>query len=824
MKRILGIDLGTVHSCVAIPSDDEEGKAMVVKDDMGRSTIPSVVMQGKDSKYVVGHLAKQRIGTKKKPVAFVKRYMGKDHQVDLGDERVTPEFVSAQILKYLAELAQKQVGEEFKQVVITIPARFELPGQQATVEAARLAGLEVLTTMPEPVAAALAYGLQDEEDDVVIFCYDLGGGTFDATIMKKDPELGIDVLAFDGDPQLGGYNFDKILATWILNKLQETYSLDIDWEKEDDQLIFQKLMMIAEQAKKELSDHEEYVIHKEEVFEDHDGEPVEIDLTITRQEFEDLISTLAADTISISLRAVSKAKLTSKDIDRVIMVGGSSRIPMISRILAKEFACAPQLVDPDTIVARGAAIKAGSMTGNITEGIEFLSDLPKSCPLERFDIFAKVSSPDPGDLRVQLERDDGGYEAETTTAANGNFEFHGIELLEEENNTFELIVGDSDKPRVRYSFAVQQNSEKIPESNVGNVNFITQDVSLMISTGFCPVFREGESIPKECQVTLKSIQDNEMFLRFDVYNGNQYIGEVFIDNIQPGLPAESEILVNIAITDDLKVNGTATLVKTGQSASFSFRIPKPKQMNVDELRINLTILQEEFAEVLESVQDVIAKMEFMSKGERLIKQLDNEFAHQPCDDTKIQRLISELKTLIQEISVIDIMTPSFKVFEDLLADARQKAAAVEKENEKARMSNFPAVLNGIEEFGRESFSSKNKKAWAGANEQVAKVMSDINFLIHEKLIKEIPPEIMADYMRKELEDTLGNVRTQLKKALDGPRGGNYRRFEPELDKLIREFNMISLDDPQAAIRTGQKLFGQTRSLAERIKLAGETKM
>jgi actin-like ATPase involved in cell morphogenesis len=805
----MGIDLGTTNSCVAIPTDEEGGPdIMVVTDSHGRFTIPSVVYKTAEGEYLVGSKAKQKMGSRPEPVAFVKRYMGKDHRVKLRDEDLTPEQVSAIILRHLKSLVKERLGDEITQAVITIPARFELPGQQATVEAARLAGIEVLTTMPEPVAAALAYGLQDADDKLKIFCYDLGGGTFDATVMTKNPETGIEVLAFDGDAHLGGYNFDTEFAKWILQQLNRKYSLKLDWENPNDLAIFQKLMRVAEAAKIELTKEPEYTISEKEIFEDHEGEVVDIELEITRGKYEEMILPMIEQTLEISERAIAKAGLTPDQIDRVILVGGSSRMPMVKRLLAERLKCSPELADPDRIVARGAAIKAGTMVGGRVEGLVFLTEVPKICALESFDIHAQVTLENCAGARVNLQREDGGYKSQTVTDSEGKFGFTDVELMEEEENHFELTVGDPASPLLTHKLVVVQHPESV-ETDLGSTNFVTQDISLVLANGLEPVFVEGKRIPDETTNVMKTLgtqSDDQTFAVFKVCHGNHELGEVRFPDLPPGLPKHSEILVGISLNDKLEVSGRAAMVRTNQTINFVFRIPKPKLPDIGEMEQRYKQLKNDFSDAIEHIGDNTLKMKNYGEGQRKMREIEAEFANRPADLPKLFRLIDEFGVFIGLLAKIDVLEPPWANFQSRLEDTRHKAKQAEGSFEKARRANFRAAIDGVERFGDKAYQEKNKEAWQHANQQIERIASQIMGILQEEevemaqnMIGALPPEQRAAIFRERLQQQL--------LELDSIIGANPRldRRKPKLRELINELNRVNTNQPEKAFETMMRI-------------------
>ncbi len=827
-KPIMGIDLGTTNSCVAIPTDAEgEAGVVVVTDDFDRFTTPSVVWITEEGDYVVGHRAKLKMGTEPPPIAFIKHYMGKDHRVRLRDEALSPEQVSARILMHLRNLVKERLGDDIDQAVITIPARFELAGQQATVEAARRAGLDVLTTMPEPVAAALAYGLQDAEDNLKIFCYDLGGGTFDATVMTKDPESGVEVMAFDGDPHLGGYHFDKLLAQWVLERLNQKYALDMDWEDRKDQIIFQKLMHLAEKAKIALSTDPEYTILQPEAFEDHNGEPVDIRIDITRKIYETLVEELVERTMDISEQAITRAGLTPDQVDRVIMVGGSSRIPLAQRRLAERLSCSPELSDPDRIVARGAAIKAGTMVGSRVQGLIFLSEIPRTCALDTFDIFGQVTLEPHANLAVYLERHDGDYDAETITDEEGTFRFIDVELMEETENGFDITIGSRDEPLLSHSFEVIQQPDAV--ETVLETNFVTQTISLMLASGMHPVLEEGARIPADTTnkiVPLYTQWEGQTSAKFDVYQGNHNLGEVRLDGLPPGLQPNSEVLAKLSLGDDLVVSVTATLVKNSQMAQASFKIPRPKLPSVEELSETFSRLRDEFADAIETIHDNMLKMKHYGEGQRYIKEITQILESKPCDLPHLYSRIDEFAVFIMKLGKIDVLEPSWDAFLDKIEAARNNARMAEERFEKAKRARFEEAIDGAESFGRQAYQDRNKKAWKHANERINQILEQIEDMNNEVLrmqYQEMYQQLSSEqqeYVRQQQAEKFCQYLHGRIVALDAEISASPEtaRFKPEVQTLVHEVNTLNPVQPDQTFTKGRKIEAKIDELEKKIRV------
>ena len=372
MGKIIGIDLGTTNSCVAVL---EAGAPKVIPNPEGGRTTPSVVSFKKGEK-IVGDSAKRQAITNPDTISSIKRLMGTSKKVELAGKKYTPEEVSAMILSYMKDYAEDYLGEKVTEAVITVPAYFNDAQRQATKNAGKIAGLDVKRIINEPTAAALAYGLEKEEGQTILV-YDLGGGTFDVSILELGDGV-FEVKSTNGNNKLGGDDFDKKIIDYIVKEFKKENDIDL----EDDKMAMQRLKEVAEKAKKDLSGMKETQISAPFIAKDEDGEPVHLDMTLTRAKFEDLIRDLVESTIDPVKKALKDAKMTKKDIDKVILVGGSTRIPMVYDLIKEELGQEPSReVNPDEVVACGAAIQGGVIAGDVQD-IVLLDVTPLSLGVE----------------------------------------------------------------------------------------------------------------------------------------------------------------------------------------------------------------------------------------------------------------------------------------------------------------------------------------------------------------------------------------------------------------------------------------------------------
>ena len=372
MSKIIGIDLGTTNSCVSVL---EAGEAKVIPNPEGGRTTPSVVSFKKGEK-IVGEAAKRQALTNPNTVSSIKRLMGTNEKVELEGKKYTPEEISAMILGYLKEYAERYLGEKVDKAVITVPAYFNDAQRQATKNAGKIAGLEVERIINEPTAAALAYGLEKDHSGTILV-YDLGGGTFDVSILELGDGV-FEVKSSAGNGHLGGDDFDNRIVEYLVSEFKKENGVDLSKDK----MAMQRLKESAEKAKKELSGVVSTQISAPFIAKGDDGEPLHLDITLSRAKFEDLIRDLVEETIPPVRDALKEAKLSASDINKVILVGGSTRIPMVYDLVKKELGKEPSReVNPDEVVSLGAAIQGGVLTGDVND-IVLLDVTPLSLGLE----------------------------------------------------------------------------------------------------------------------------------------------------------------------------------------------------------------------------------------------------------------------------------------------------------------------------------------------------------------------------------------------------------------------------------------------------------
>ncbi|MMZ44094.1 Chaperone protein DnaK [compost metagenome] len=373
MSKVIGIDLGTTNSCVAVM---EGGEAVVIPNPEGARTTPSVVGFKKDGERTVGETAKrQAITNPDRTIMSIKRHMGTNHKENIDGKEYSAQEISAMILQKLKADAEAYLGQTVSQAVITVPAYFNDGQRQATKDAGKIAGLEVLRIVNEPTAAALAYGMEKSEDQTILV-YDLGGGTFDVSILELGDGF-FEVKATSGDNKLGGDDFDQVIIDYLVNEFKKDQGIDLSKDK----AAVQRLKDAAEKAKKELSGVLTTTISLPFITV-ADGVPQHLELNLTRAKFEELSEGLVERTLGPTRQAMKDAGMSASDIDKIVLVGGSTRIPAVQEAIKKLTGKEPHKgVNPDEVVALGAAVQAGVLTGDVKD-VVLLDVTPLSLGIE----------------------------------------------------------------------------------------------------------------------------------------------------------------------------------------------------------------------------------------------------------------------------------------------------------------------------------------------------------------------------------------------------------------------------------------------------------
>jgi molecular chaperone DnaK (HSP70) len=737
---VVGIDLGTTYSVIATPQKFE-GKYFeavrgitIIKDKYTRRITPSVVAVDRQGNLLVGHKAKNRAGQKPEPIMFVKLSMGEARQFTLGERSVQPEDVSAEILRYLKTMAEEQMGEEIEEAVITVPAYFTTLQRQKTKEAGELAGLRVGKILHEPVAAALTYCYDDTRDPLTIMTYDLGGGTFDVAILKKEGGV-FEIKAFDGDRYLGGYNFDAKLVRWIIDHLNKDYQLDITADSPE----WRKLMVLAETAKIKLSSYESFeLLEQDSGIVDNNDETVSLEIEITRDTFEHLIDDYISETIRLCRQAMKKAnpRITPQEIDEIVMVGGSSRIPLISKRLEAEFGRKPRLIDPDLCVAVGAAIMARQLGRRI--GPLKLGYIPESTTLASVQITGILEPteelPNIVGCTVILTPADNSLSREEPIRENGGFVFPQVPLAAGVSNGFTLRVEDALGGEIlTHRFVIQREvGETQVQTTETLADILSKPISIKTVSGLHTVAPERTRLPYEAQIPAQTTsQIGEV--RIPIYEDVYQIGEIVVESIPTDLRIGSQVDITLSLRTDFFIEGRAYIPAAKAEGRTTIQIQPVKVKSIEDLREQYLELSRQAKESLDQAD----RGQAFSLAPQLKRALaaSQKLLYEDRDPTlaKAQGLLAEVETLIQQLSSIWRPDPHPERFEGTKKEIEEELLPeLYTLKPAASDGTYEGRLKAIINQGKKALDDKQEAMWAEANRQLDDLHDLIVSVIEEE--------------------------------------------------------------------------------------------
>jgi actin-like ATPase involved in cell morphogenesis len=818
-----GIDLGTTNSCIYIV-DGDAGR--LISDDLGNATFPSVVHAGGDGRRSVGHLARNHMGELPAPVVAVKRLMGTNETVLLGRERKTPVEVSALILAFLKELAESRTSGAIDRAVVTVPAYFSHIQRQQTDEAGRLAGFREVVTLLEPVAAALAYSLATEKETLRIFVYDLGGGTFDATVLEKDAHGGISVLAFGGDPFLGGEDVDARLARRLLSRLQERgYHLDLELDKPEDASRFQRLRFWAELAKRELSAKDEVSLIRQALFEDQNGETVDLDVTLSRRELEECAADLIERSMEASLATLDKAGIARDSFDEIVMVGGMSRMPLAQRRLAELFGRQPQVVDPDLIVARGAAIKAREIFGEqevASSGLRLELRYPSRTDQSRVRIGGRFDRPLTGHTVYLLNDRE---ERSQDLACSDRFTFEEVALAPESENLFTLAVEDAAAHPVleRQVKIVHDPACRPIVRSPGSV--VTRPIQVRTLDGLSPLFLANTALPFTASCPFETA-DQSGSIVVPIWEDNHEVARLEIRDLPPGLKVGTPVVVDLEAHSDYRILATARIPDLDRSATVDFRIAP-----VDTTRLSPDVVRDELQALRETAsqagaecpaQEALAMFEVKLQG--LTAEIEVELTEPQPNRARLHDKLGEVRALIDWLPAPEKevrLEPPFDEFSELLTGLLTGAI----KNGHPRLAEARALADTLREQARRAWEARDPIAWRRVNDQVPVIFEMLRPAPEEEVLS-----LAAWFLREQIPELeqaarggqgrkIQALRSEVERCFLGMKSGTIdprdavarlaRLYVEEIQPLRRQLGLTPAAAPQMSVPSGDGLLRQT---------------
>lgn len=825
MSDVIGIDLGTTNSCVAVPeSADIPNKehllatrrlipsagALVIADAKKAQTTPSAVWVDQNGNVVVGSRAKEmaKIESVPPPALFFKRAMGTDQEVTAGYRKMTPEEASAHVLAHLKGIAEEVLGKPVERAVVTVPAFFENKAKNLTTEAGERAGLEVVETLLEPVAAALMYTHTRELDEPMNFMvYDLGGGTFDNSIVTWDPDTGFENRSFDGNQYLGGYDFDWKIVQWMISELGD-YDLRLDRSDPRDHEILYRLLSLAEHAKHDLSRQLEVLI-SETTIRDRAGTPMNIHLYLSRDTFEEMIDEHTRGTLASCDRALGKAGVTADDLSAVVMVGGSSNIPQIGRLLAERYRREPISIDPDLCVAVGAALKAATVATK--SRYLTLTRPPAVTSLVSIDIGGRVLAgeavPSAAGVTVQLTSDDGTVRRNEVSNAEGGFLFDDVELQEDFENGFTVQVLAGGQPVDRQKLAVTHDwnasgADLVPEGDI-----LAHDFLVAVRGGRHRIATAGTKLPhRATTVNLETAtQRGEVSIEF--YEENREIGKVVVPDLPLELPLGSAVLVDVEFHKGWTVSATARVPAAGSGAvqRAEIHLPKmevPSWSDLDKRRHQLAAELEQARSTAPAgeQEQVNAVATNLNTAERLISE-----QHDPAH---AQHALSEAETLISGVGRVEksaVLSPPLREFEQRLEELGQLVAQLETQD-RDLAARHRAGLDAVRRDGHAAHAAQDPVGWSVANETVQDRIAAVRGELSGPATLPPAPVIQLTVM-EELRELIRTV-DEANRASGGRFAAQFDGFRREAATILTELDALDIGDNQAAL---SRLFGIYRN-------------
>ncbi|MFJ4657906.1 Hsp70 family protein [Nocardia sp. NPDC088792] len=773
MSIVAGIDLGTTNCCIAIPADADipnkqelidsrrlrplGGALLVANPDLSLTT-PSAVWIAPDGTPLVGALAKRkarRPGTP--PAMFFKRNMGTDQPVTAGHATLTPLQASVHLLRHLKSVAEQALGVPIDRAVITVPAYFETSAKTQTTQAGAAAGLEVAETLMEPVAAALAHmhengGSAAESRRFLV--YDLGGGTFDTSVVSWDPADGFSSRSFDGDRYLGGYDFDQAIVDWMIAQLP-AYDLRVEPGDPADAERLARLLALAETAKHELTRETETEIIDQDL-EDRAGLPMSVNLPLSRHEFNRLIDGHVRGTLDRCAEALGKARLALADLDEIVLVGGSSRVPLVAELLAGRFGLTPRLFHPELVVAVGAALKAGGLATRRSI-LELENLVPEG---DSVDIAGRVlrGEIEAAELMVEV-RPAGGEVLRERLDETGTFLFIEVPLGDTGECTVRVLADGVEIAAEQVGVRVE-SGPAVPDL-AGDI--LAHDFSVeLLDRQLCRVVKAGTKIPHRVFQRLETATRGTT-LAVRLYEGWIPIGTVRIrdlpDDLEPGTAVELTLEFAVGWT----IHAAVRIPHLDRSATAAIEIPVREVAPWTELRSRAAAARTDWRQAGREVHRAeAAKAE--PEIETRLAALDPLVARTQ-DQAKAHHLLLEVETILQGLlnsrGPEDYLEPPLADFERKLESLDDLVLYLQRVAPD-RAPAFRMRREALETEGRDAFQAGDFVAWPRVHEKLEDLIQEAMAIpaIREIVIMQQTPSALRVWLRERIDEVDAAIRAK----------------------------------------------------------------
>lgn len=846
--KTIGVDLGTTNSCVYYLDADDN--PVLVTDRLGRKIFPSAVWcAGPGKEVIVGHAAKGRLGQQPPPIVAVKRKIGTTETVALGRQAVSAVTVSAHILSFLKKLVEETTGDQVGAAVVTVPAYFDAAPKKDTYSAAveALFGGDAalakgrLELQLEPEAAAFAYTLEDPAEHLRILAYDLGGGTFDVTVLEKSPEAGLVSLKFGGDPHLGGDNVDDRIAAWILyllrggkpealdrildparypaeaqytilqqlltgetgalrgelraddrNLLAEAsprYALAHDPDNPESRARVQKLKGLAEKAKMDLTVSTVTPITQQGIFLDDNGEMVDVDLTLDRATFNRLIGDFVSRTLEEASRVLAASGLTSEQIDRIILVGGSSRMLVVREELEKRFPCPVMVADPDLIVARGAALKARQLslsTGTGTDQAGLQLEYPRKTSDERIQIKGRLARPSPG-ATAYLSRE--GRDLAEVAVEGDRFLFEQVPLLPGTSSSFHVEIADAQDNLIEQADLTIVHDPRAVAAIGSLAPKLTKPILIQGMRGVATLFSEGEVLPAhhktEC---FRGTSEDSIVIPF--LEGERWLTNLVLTGVDPSLPEGSVIDLQVVIDKDYTCSATAKVRQTGQEATVELAISQIEIPPVEELDRQLEDALEEFENDIAGVRDREVRARLSRHARKLETSYRKAKAELEQDKHHLYTLVGELRRLLIDVRAAhDLLTPPREDFDSLLQSSRGLAGRLDEGGSFTQQEALDKMA-ALERSGRDAWERQDAELWKSVTSELRKLREELERALQPPPMdpRQLPPE----RLQSELLSWLDGLREQVEDE------NLEARFGGQLDEIASSIRQVDPKNRESA--------------------------